>query len=389
MNDSFDTVIGQPKVREFLRAIVAGNKVSHAYLFCGPAGSNKGLAARALAQALLCENPQFGLGKRGGCGACGSCGRIAREKHPDVRVYNPEGANGYLVSQIREISSEASLSPIQSKNKVYILNRVDLLGTQAANAFLKTLEEPPQDVVIILLARSLDNVLPTIVSRCQVVPFRNIPPSEACAIVSQNTGTSEQVSRQALAACNGSLSAAVAFLKSNERLQFRQEVLNIMHLLRQSDDWDLLKYAKQLLKLVDAPLDEVRAQQESELAANADFLEKSVLRQIEARNKRALSAKSNESIFQLNAIIRCWLRDLMVVLAGSDGLVVNDDKLSDLYEAAQFSALNRISNALVAVDACERAISYNVSPETCIDVLLIQLRDSLFGTATPQTPQLT
>lgn len=378
MGDSFDSVIGQPKVRDYLRALVAGGRVSHAYLFCGPAGSNKSLAATAFAQALLCENSATA---KGGCGECPTCRKIAQGKHPDVRVFNPEGANGYLVNQVREIVSDTSLAPIQGNKKVYILNRVDLLGTQAANAFLKTLEEPPADVVMVLLSRSLEAVLPTIVSRCQVVPFRTIPSREAKAIVSQKSGADQQVAAWALAACGGSLTAAVDFLKSNERLEFRREVIGVLTQLPNYDDWDVVCTAKSLLKRIKAPLDEVRAQQECDLAENSDFLEKSALRQIEARNKRTLSAKSNEYLLQFSAIVCSWLRDLMVVCAQTEHLVVNTDALDALRTQANQSDLGKITNALCAVDDCEQAISYNVSPETCIDALLIQLRDRLFTPA--------
>ena len=107
MADAFENIFGQPRVRDFLRASVRGGHVSQAYLFCGPAGSNKTAAAYALAQAYLC--PKGAKGPRGGlCGACDACSRIARRKHPDVRYYAPEGAGGYLVEQIREIVSDVS-----------------------------------------------------------------------------------------------------------------------------------------------------------------------------------------------------------------------------------------------------------------------------------------
>ena len=187
MADAFENILGQPKVREFLRASVVSERVTQAYLFVGPAGSNKTQAAYALAQALLC--PKGPRGPRGGsCGACDRCGRILRRKHPDVRYFAPAGANGYLVEQVREIVADTALSPIQADKKIYILDRVDQLGASAANAFLKTLEEPADDVVMILLGRTRESVLPTIVSRCQVVPFRHIPASEAAGIVAQNTG---------------------------------------------------------------------------------------------------------------------------------------------------------------------------------------------------------
>ena len=113
MADAFENILGQPKVREFLRASVVSERVTQAYLFVGPAGSNKTQAAYALAQALMC--PKGPRGPRGGsCGACDRCGRILRRKHPDVRYFAPAGANGYLVEQVREIVADTALSPIQA-----------------------------------------------------------------------------------------------------------------------------------------------------------------------------------------------------------------------------------------------------------------------------------
>lgn len=110
MADAFENILGQPQVREFLRATVAQGKVSHAYLFTGPAGSNKTMAAYAFAQAVLC--PKGASGPRGGnCGACDACRRIMRKKHPDVRYFAPEGAGGYLVEQIRDIVADTSMAP--------------------------------------------------------------------------------------------------------------------------------------------------------------------------------------------------------------------------------------------------------------------------------------
>lgn len=150
-----------------------------------------------------------------------------RRKHPDVRYFAPAGANGYLVEQVREIVADTALSPIQADKKIYILDRVDQLSASAANAFLKTLEEPADDVVMILLGRTRESVLPTIVSRCQVVPFRHIPASEAAGIVAQNTGADPAQARQAIEACGGSITSAVAFLRApgSERLAFRTRLL--------------------------------------------------------------------------------------------------------------------------------------------------------------------
>ena len=378
MADAFENILGQPKVREFLRSSVCQGRVSHAYLFTGPAGSNKTMAAYALAQAVMC--PKGPKGPRGGeCGACDSCRRIMRRKHPDVRYYAPEGANGYLVEQIRAIVADTALAPIQAQRKVYILDRVDLLGTAAANAFLKTLEEPPADVVLILLGRTRESVLPTILSRCQVVPFRHIPASEAAGILSQNTGASAEKARIAIEACGGSITNAMAFLKSNERLAFRKSVLEVITSLRDADSWDVIKSAEELVVLAKAPLDTVRAAHEAQLAENADFLGRSALRQIEARNKRELSAKSMESFKQITAITASFLRDVLTTCAGAPDLVINVDVRDAIDEVASQVDEARVAKALSAAKDCNNAIAYNVSPETCLDALLFEIGESLYG----------
>ncbi len=389
MADAFENILGQPEVRDFLRKSVVRESVTHAYLFTGPTGSNKTLAAFSLAQALLC--PKGPHGPRGGnCGSCDACGRVGRRRHPDVRFYAPAGANGYLIEQIREIMADTALAPIQAERKVYILDAVESLGTAAANAFLKTLEEPPEGVVLILLGRTRASVLPTIVSRCQVVPFRHIPVSEAAGIVRQNTGASLEQAAMAIAACGGSITGSIEFLRSpgNERLAFRSEVLSIMERLAAADAWDVVGYARRLLELSKAPLDEMRALQEAELAENADFLARSALRQVEARHKRQLTAKTREGLMQTTAIMASWLRDALMVRAGTPELVVNLDAREAIGRVAAAADEARLATALAAVRRCNQAIAYNVSPETCLDALLFEMKEVLDGSGHSDKPCL-
>lgn len=377
MADVFDGVFGQPQVREFLRAVVEQDKVSHAYLFCGPAGSNKTAAAYALAQAAVCQHGT-------GCGECEECRRVLRRKHPDVQHVSPEGAAGYLVDQIRSLVAETNLAPIRAKRKVYILDRVDLLGHQAANAFLKTLEEPPANVLIVLLGRTQESVLSTIVSRCQAIPFRTIPAAEAAGLVSQHSGATPERARIALQACDGSIDKAVAFLKSGESQELRRQVLDVMARLRLFDDWDVLQAASKLVVQAKAPLDEVRVRQEADLQEHADFLAKSAVRQIEQRNKRLITAKGMEMLHRVNAVARGWLRDVMVTCAGTQHLVVNVDASDAIVEAAAFTDVARVAAALEAVKRCDMAISYNVSPETCMDAMLLEIRRALYENPSPR-----
>ena len=375
MSDIFDGIFGQPRVREFLRASIASGRVSHAYLFTGPAGSNKTAAAYAFAQAILCKDH--------GCRTCDDCRRIERRKHPDVHFYTPEGAQGYLIDQIREIVSGVSLAPIRATGKVYILDRVDLLGVSAANAFLKTLEEPVEGVTFILLGRTREAVLPTIVSRCQVVPFRHIPAREAAGILSQKTGVTLEQARIAIEACNGSITRAMTFAKSAERAEFRARIMEVLSNLPLSDERDVLEYAAELIERAKAPLDNVRTQQSEELAESADFLTKTALKQIELRHKRALSMATRESLNQTTSIIRSWLRDVLMIASGTPDLVVNIDQREVLQRVAQKVTPASIMSALREAYKTDETLSYNVSPETCLDVLLFSIREVLNGSGNP------
>ena len=375
MPDVFDQIFGQPRVRDFLRASVAADRVTHAYLFTGPAGSNKTQSAYALAAALLCE--------RKGCSSCETCERVQARKHPDVRYFAPEGAGGYLVEQIREIVADTALAPIQSDRKIYILDRVDLMGSAAANAFLKTLEEPPDDVVLVLLGRTRESVLPTLVSRCSVVPFHHIPASEAAAILSRRTGAAPELAKIAIEACGGSITRGIEFLKSNERLAFRKSVLDTIGRLDTADSWDVIGMASELVVAAKAPLDSVREANEAKLAQDADFLAKSAIRQIEARNKRELTARSVESFRQIAAITASFLRDVLVVCAETGNLVINYDVRDTIEAVASRTSEPNVVRALQAVNVFNESISYNVSPETCLDAMLFEIGEALYGTHSP------
>ncbi|MGI6591585.1 MAG: DNA polymerase III subunit delta' [Eggerthellaceae bacterium] len=372
MADVFDSVYGQPKVREFLRSTIQEGRVSHAYLFTGQAGSNKTIAAYAFAQAIICPD--------NGCGSCDDCKRAKRRKHPDIHYVAPEGADGYLVQQIREVVADSALAPIRAARKVYIIDRVDRLGVHAANAFLKTLEEPPDDVVMILLGRTRDSVLPTIVSRCQVVPFRQIPAKEAVGIVVQNTGTTPDKAAAAVQACGGSISRATEFIRSPERMAYRKRVLEILGLLASADDLDIMGYARELIKMADAPLDGVRKELRQEMEANAEYLASGALRRVEQRNKNVVNRKARQYLRQTTDIIRSWLRDVLMIVSNSPSLVINTDAMETLHATATNTKAPCVCRALRAVDETDEALTYNVSPETCLDVLLLDIREALYGT---------
>ena len=376
--DKFTDVKGQDAIVTTLKNQIIHDRIGHAYLFCGTRGTGKTTVAKIVARAVNCENPIDG----NPCGECKSCRAVADGTSMNVIEIDAASNNG--VDNIREIRDEVTYSPTEGRYKVYIIDEVHMLSTGAFNALLKTLEEPPDDVVIILLGRTRESVLPTIVSRCSVVPFRHIPATEAAEILAQRTGASFEQARIAIEACGGSITRGIEFMKSNERLSFRRRVLGILACLDTSDSWDVVSAASELVVAAKAPLDSVRAAHEAELAENADFLAKSAIRQIEARNKRELTARSLESFRQITAITASYLRDVLAVCAQAPELVINVDFRDVIESAAARTDEAHVARALEAVNACDTSISYNVSPETCLDALLFEIGEALYGSHSPR-----
>ena len=363
-----ENLTGQPRVQGFLRHAVEGGRVAHAYLFVGAPGSGKLEAAYALAQALLCEND--------GCGACDACVRVARRTHPDVHYFAPESATGYLISQTRELLEDVGLAPIRAKRKVYIIDRAEQMRANTANALLKTIEEPPSTVTFILLGTSTDLILPTIVSRCQCVPFRSMPLDESAGTVARATGADLARCRMAIAVTGGP-ARAIEFLKSAERQDARRQMLHAVDMLRRSDEADILLGVRDLMAAIKAPLAEVKSTQQAVLDQNADYLSRGALKQLEDRNKRELTARERSGIMEALASVRSLLRDVLLTLEGDPSAVVNEDAADIIDRLAARATTAGVVEALEAVSAAERRIARNITPQLTIEVMLFDIRKAL------------
>lgn len=166
---TWNTFVEQPRVAELMSGSLRHDRLAHAYLYTGPRGAGKKRIALHVAKSLFCTEMQGDA-----CGNCLQCRRIDSGNHPDVFVVSPDGAS-IKIDQVRALQKEMSMRSVESRNKVYILEHVDKMTTQAANSLLKFLEEPPAGVVALLLTENGHAILPTILSRCQLVAFSPVP----------------------------------------------------------------------------------------------------------------------------------------------------------------------------------------------------------------------
>lgn len=194
---SFEKIIGNDRIKQELQESIENNTVSHSYLFIGPDGIGKKLFAREFAKMELC------LDENKSCDKCSSCIKFNSENNPDFIMIEPDG-NSIKISQIREMQENVYKKPIVSNKKVFIINDSDKMTEEAQNSLLKTLEEPPEYVIIILISSNENKLLNTIKSRCLKISFNSIPTKEIINYI-----TKEQIlsnpSASLLAMCNGSI----------------------------------------------------------------------------------------------------------------------------------------------------------------------------------------
>ena len=173
---SFDNIIGNDKIKNFINKSIETKKTTHSYLFIGIEGIGKTLFAREFARKLLCINNEDSED-------CSSCIKFKTDNHPDFKLIEPDSGS-IKIEQIRKMQEEIAQKPILSNKKVYIIKDCENMTTEAQNCLLKTLEEPPEYIVIILITANESKILTTVKSRCMKVSFEEIKNNEILQIIS-------------------------------------------------------------------------------------------------------------------------------------------------------------------------------------------------------------
>jgi len=225
-------MIGHEWAVDLLREHVRRKQVRHAYLFTGSDGLGKRTLAVRFAQVLCCSQPPA-PGER--CGTCRSCRLIAQGEYPDLHLVEAETTGGQLkVEQVRDLSRQLSLAPYEGRMRVALLLRFHEANDSAANALLKTLEEPSPQVVLILTARSQQALLPTIVSRCEVIPLRQVR-QEQVEHALQERGAAPEQAELIASLADGRPGWAISHVEDRAMLEHRSQLLDeMMELIAES-----------------------------------------------------------------------------------------------------------------------------------------------------------
>jgi len=308
-------IIGHDFQKEILMRAVRENVVSHSYLFSGPDGIGKKLVALEFAKLLNCQirNSADSINADIGPCECRSCKKVERGIHPDVINVQYEGVKSIKVEQIREgIEERLFLKSFEGKFKVVVVDEAERMSSGAQNAFLKTLEEPPANSVIILITSNPDSLLPTIRSRCQMLRFNALPEE----LVFEELKKREDLSAEEALICsklsNGSLGRAL--MLDSDMIEWRKELIEyLMHLKPDS--------ALRVLGLAES----------MPLSSSPEDIERLTL------------------AFEF---ISLWLRDLMLIKTGSDKKRLTNIDL--LEQTTQFAEKCEIDNILDKMSDVEK-----------------------------------
>lgn len=214
---SWRSIRGHDELVAAFREVVGRGRLGHAYLFVGPSGIGKRTFAVELARSLLCERESFSISFSGGkgqgegaCGECPACIQVDARTHPDFQLLGlPGDRHEFPIEEMQKLVSHLALKPARGRHRVAVVDDAESLSTEAANCFLKTLEEPPPDSLLILIAVSAERLLPTIRSRCQIIRFNALAPTVlADLILAEGLAEHPDAARRLAEASRGSLETA-------------------------------------------------------------------------------------------------------------------------------------------------------------------------------------
>ena len=336
--------VGHDKAVKALTRAIDSDRIAHAYLIAGPPQIGKMTLAMDIARAVNCvadEQPNmFGETEPKPCNTCGPCDRITRGLHTDVRVVtlgqDSRGRTQTLISidQVREVQREASLRPSEGKYRVFIFDRAEYLSQGAATALLKTLEEPPDQVIFILAATDSDRLLPTISSRCQTYRLRPIRQSVIAEHLKSQYEAEEEAAEEIARLSEGRIGWAISTVADPSVLEAIEEKITTVESVVQAGLEARFEYAEKLARAFGRDRDAVR----DELAI---WLE--------------------------------WWRDMMIVKAGLPRYVKHLARLDTFQAGAAKVTVEEVVKAVSAVEETSRWLDRNANARLALDNMMLAM----------------
>ncbi len=327
----FSDIIGHEQIIEHMKNVAKAAKVSHAYIINGPDRSGKMMLAEAFAQTLQCEE-----GKGEACMQCHSCRQAISHNQPDIIYVTHEKPGTISVEDIRQqINGDVSVRPYSSKYKIYIVDEAEKMNVQAQNALLKTIEEPPEYVVILLLTTNAEGFLPTILSRCTQLNLHPVSAEMIKNYLMKSFAIPDYQAGVCVAFAQGNVGKAMDLASSENFNELKSQVLGVLKNIEQMQEFELIDAIKRMKEY-----------------------------KLEIRD-----------YFDLMLV---WYRDVLLYKATADvnGLIFKDEIYS-IKDQANRSGYEQLNEIIEAVKKAQRRVDANVNLELVVELLLWTIKRNL------------
>lgn len=323
----FNDIYGHDKIIKNLKNAFVNNTISHGYLFTGMKGLGKKKVAMSFAKTLLCEKEM-----ENACNTCSSCLKFNTDNHPDLYIEKPDGGS-FKKEQIESIQKEMKTLPYESKRKIFILHDIDKMTIQAQNSFLKTLEEPPRHTVIIMTSVNSYSILPTIISRSQILRFSPIKTKEIEKAILEHFNKSDDEAEFIAGFCNGIVGKAINICESEEFNVLREELVDLIDYILSSDKFQIF--------------------------SKVEYFE-----------------KNKNNIYDIMDMIYIWFRDLLLIKESNNHkLIINKDKIELLLNQSKKISRQKIYEVLEVIKDTKDNIISKVNFQLSIEIMLLKIQE--------------
>lgn len=326
----FQDIIGQEQIKEHLQNAIAAGKVSHAYIINGEKSSGKEFIAKVFAMALQCEKKEAEP-----CQECHSCKQALSDNHPDIIRVTHEKPNTISVDDIRaQVNNDVAIKPYSGSYKIYIINEAEKMTPQAQNAILKTLEEPPEYAVILLLTTNVNSLLSTILSRCVVLNMKPVADELVRKYLMEQLQVPDYKAEVCVAFARGNIGKAKALASSEDFENVKAEALSLLKYIKDMELSEIIAAIKRIT--------------EYKLEIN-DYLD----------------------------ICAIWYRDVLLFKATNDvNHLVFREEIQSLRKIAQRSSYEGIEKIIEALDTAKHRLDANVNFELTMELLMLTIQEN-------------